>query len=505
MLPAIFALTPQPKAELAGEKPDHNNRYQANTVSTRQPVVKSMALKIELPGHRSNSSKTLPDRTVATLAPLQNDTRSDMPSDPRRDQQWSFFETRHYKGASALFAARAHNSGNFPVVVGVVDSGVMLGHEDLELLPGYDFVSDNRVANDGDGRDADPSDPGDWVTAEEIAVDPVAGCTATRSKWHGTAVSGTIGAISDNQRGITGGAPSVLLLPVRVTGKCGGYIKDLVDGVRWAAGLPVDGAPANDYPARIINLSVGFSGSCPASLQNAIDGAVASGAAVVVAATNSAATLDNEPQSPASCTNVTTVGALLRNGSLAPYSAIGSALAVLAAGGSANDGIITTQNASDSAPDDKSSYGYHFGTSMAAAHVSATFATLLSIDPSLTNQSLQQLVRQSATDADNINGCPHNMCGAGRLNAKGAVDLLISGGADQLQNDPPANDSLTVSTESSAIPPSTAAANEESPAARPATGGAGQTDRAGIAWLLCLAVIGRWRKRLFQPSSTASH
>lgn len=479
---------PEPAHAAVAGHPETHIRSQIGSMQT--PFVQTMAQLVDLPGHRSNDSQTPSDRKAAALSPIQNDTRSELPSDPRRDQQWSFFETSYYKGASALFAAREHNSGNFPVVVAVVDSGVILGHEDLELLPGYDFISDHRVANDGDGRDSDPSDPGDWVTADEVANDPVSsGCAPTRSKWHGTAVSGIIGAISGNQRGIAGGAPSVLLVPVRVTGKCGGYIKDLVDGIRWAAGLPVAGAPLNNSPARVINLSVGFPGACPASLQNAIDAAVNTGAAVVVAATNSGVNLDDDPQSPASCHNVTTVGAQLRDGSLASYSATGNTLALLAPGGSVSDGIITTQNTSGTSPVDESSYGYHFGTSMAAAHVSATFATLLSIDPALTNSTLHQLVQQSATGSDDINGCAAQLCGAGRLNAKGAVDLLYDSFANSSSLDETLEDDVPVASESSLTRPPTAAANDASTAVRPANGGTGLFDLLTIVMMFALVLM----------------
>lgn len=462
------------------------------------PLVRSMAEPVSMHGDASDANQTSADRNaaernVAAVSQLQNDTRPELPNDPRHDQQWSFYDPELYRGASALFAAQAHSSGNYPVVVAVVDSGLMLDHEDLQVLPGYDFISDTRVANDGDGRDSDPTDPGDWVTEQEIATNPVSsGCTATRSKWHGTAVSGIIGAISNNQRGIAGGAPSVSLLPVRVTGKCGGYIKDLVDGVRWAAGLAVQGAPTNEFPAKIINLSVGFPGACPATLQNAIDAATNTGAAIVVAATNSATVLDTDPQSPASCANVITVGAVLRDGSLASYSAVGSNLSLLAPGGSVSDGIITTQNASSTAPAAQSSYGFHFGTSMAAAHVSATFATLLSIDPSLSAGELEQLVRRSAEDTSNAAGCSRGLCGAGRLNAKAAAELLLTPLDDQAEGSPAAqlsdDDISVLSASSAAPPPATAEARQSTNAS-----GIGRADPAGTLLILILLLASRRR------------
>jgi serine protease len=141
--------------------------------------------------------------------------------------------------------------------VAVVDTGVRFEHPDLlavadggKLLPGYNMISNVTVANDGDGRDADASDPGDWITAAEAnnhlgffygctVLNPSTGkYSAEDSSWHGTQVSGIIAAITNNGIGMAGVGPSLRVLPVRVLGKCGGYDSDIIAGMRWAAGLP---------------------------------------------------------------------------------------------------------------------------------------------------------------------------------------------------------------------------------------------------------------------------
>ena len=73
------------------------------------------------------------------------------------------------------------------------------------------------------GRDADPSDPGDWITSAENASGFFAGCGVSNSSWHGTHVAGTIGAASNNGFGVAGINWVSKILPVRVLGKCGGY------------------------------------------------------------------------------------------------------------------------------------------------------------------------------------------------------------------------------------------------------------------------------------------
>jgi serine protease len=396
---------------------------------------------IQLMGESTTTHRTSPANVRRILQEPEISPAAALPNDPYAQDQWSFMPAELYAGAADIFSAQLHNASRSDVVVAIVDSGLRLDHEDYRTLPGYDFISDLSVGNDGDGRDSDPSDPGDWVDDAEVLADSSGTCVRTNSKWHGTAIAGIVGAESENQTGIAGGARQVSLLPVRVTGKCGGYVRDLLDGIRWAAGLSVGGAPANPTPARIINLSVGFPGQCTSAMQAAINDAVSAGAILVTAATNSAADLNNDPHSPASCNNVLTIGASLRSGSVAPYSALGNAVFLLGPGGNSSDGIISTDNSGERTPELGSSYGYHFGTSLAAAHVSAALATLLSIDPGLTNTQLQALLENSASPpTDAI--CTDGGCGNGHLNTQRAVRALLEG-PTPIQDDQPATAAAT--------------------------------------------------------------
>src|SRR5690606_31257016 len=156
-----------------------------------------------------------------------------------------------------------HGNG---VVVAVLDTGITRhGDLDANVLPGYDFISDAGKANDGDGRDNDPSDPGDWVTLNQCP----GGNRAENSSWHGTHVAGTIAAVTNNAKGVAGTAFGARILPVRVLGTCGGYDSDIADAIVWAAGGSVSGVPTNANPAEVINLSLGGGGACGRTSQNA--------------------------------------------------------------------------------------------------------------------------------------------------------------------------------------------------------------------------------------------
>src|SRR5687768_2106925 len=93
-------------------------------------------------------------------------------------------------GAGGIKADQAWNTtSGVGVVVAVLDTGIV-SHTDLNanILPGYDFISSSRIAGDGTGRDADPSDPGDYYRNED-------------SSWHGTHVAGTVAAVGNNSKG----------------------------------------------------------------------------------------------------------------------------------------------------------------------------------------------------------------------------------------------------------------------------------------------------------------
>jgi serine protease len=345
-----------------------------------------------------------PDRRMHILA---------TPNDSYYPLQWHYFEA-----AGGINAPAAWNlSTGSGVVVAVIDTGYR-PHVDLaaNIVPGYDMIIDTAVSNDGDGRDSDALDPGDWTTAGLCSSTSV----ATSSSWHGTHVAGTIAAVTNNASGVAGVAYGAKVQPVRALGRCGGYTSDIADGIVWASGLTVAGLPLNPTPARVISLSLGGSGACDATTQAAIDGARSRGTVIVVAAGNSNVDVSNS--SPANCAGVIAVAAVDRSGGKAYYSNYGSGITLAApGGGGGTNGVVSTWNVGTTTPG-ADAYAYASGTSMATPHVSAVAALMFSANPDLKPGQVERLLKSSARAFP----ATCSPCGAGIVNAGAAVSSAIA-------------------------------------------------------------------------------
>jgi serine protease len=358
------------------------------------------------------------------------------PNDPRFPEQWHYRDhgtgTGQSQGGISLPRAWDTTTGSSSIVVAVLDTGILPNHPDIvgspNLITGFDMISDATIANDGGGRDNDPTDPGDAAAANECFP----GSPALPSSWHGTHVAGTIGVgRTDNGVGVAGVNWTVGVQAVRVLGKCGGTIADINDGIRWAAGLAVPGVPTNATRARVINMSLGAGPGLPCSAspstQAAINDAVAAGAAVVVAAGNDAA--DASDFLPASCNNVITVAASDARGHLVTrYSNFGATVEIMAPGGDTqrddngdgnNDGVLSMVHPN------AGTYARYNGTSMAAPHVAGVAALYLAQSPTLTPAQLTAELQQNAIPRTSSQ-CPQP-CGAGLLSAvRGAPQVAVS-------------------------------------------------------------------------------
>lgn len=265
------------------------------------------------------------------------------PNDTRYGEQWGYSGTYGIKANQAWDVTNGAGS-----VVAVLDTGIT-SHSDLaaNLLPGYDFINDTTVSNDGNGRDNDPSDPGDWVSANQCGGTHA----AQSSSWHGTHVAGTIAAVTNNAKGVAGVAYGAKIVPVRVLGTCGGYDSDIADAIVWASGGTVSGVPANANPAEVINLSLGGSGACGSTTQAAINGAVSRGTTLVIAAGNDNTNVSNA--SPANCNNVIAVASITSTGARSSFSNYGTLIDIAAPGSN----ILSTLNSGTTTPGAES-YGY---------------------------------------------------------------------------------------------------------------------------------------------------
>lgn len=406
------------------------------------------------------------DPRIAHVLEPQHEALTRVPDDTlyAGDQWWLGGSAAGSAGVPDLPAAWDRSVGmpaaGLPPVVAILDSGYT-SHPELDsrwVGAGHDFVSSTAYANDGNGRDNDARDPGDRLTDAEIRADLALwdGCEAReRSSWHGTLMAGQIGAVSNNRAGVAGIHWDARILPVRVAGKCGAAVGDVVDGMRWAAGLSVTGTPPNPTPAKVLVVGVAGFSSCDtadsdpnvaAAAQLYIDTLAevrAAGAMVVAAAGNQRGAVGR----PASCPGAFAVTSLNRQGFKAIYANFGSQIALATVGGDAangrdcdtqlaDTGIVSTFNLGTGATGD---FGYAAatGTSFAAPVVGGVAALMWSLNPALSVAQVEAGLRASArphvqvpllqvckASSGNKGGrcqCDDTICGAGVLDADEAL------------------------------------------------------------------------------------
>lgn len=291
-----------------------------------------------------------------------------------------------------------------PVTVAVLDTGYrpsagLAGR----LQAGYDFVTDPVRSGDGNGRDSDAAGVGRFAYHGEVIASTIAGAHS--------------GSLGDGTAGIN---PAAKVVAVRVAGQDGLIApQDLIDGLRWAAGLKVAGVPVNPNPARLINLSL-FADflpltGCDGRIQAALDEVSAKGVLVIAGAANDSRDAGN--YSPAGCRNVLTVTAVNRAGVRASYANYGAAVGLAAYGGEPRDPLILGSAAGVQRLN---------GTSLATPQVTGVASLLLSLNPSLTPAQLSDILKKTARPfATPCGPDPRKSCGAGILDAAAAVSKVL--------------------------------------------------------------------------------
>lgn len=389
-------------------------QYQPKSYALRQTLKRIKELK-----QRADIALAEPNYRVTNFA---------TPIDSAYNKQW------HYPQINLEQAWDLETGFSSDVIVAVIDTGVWLSHEDLvgKFVPGYDFIIDQEASLDGDGPDDDPNDPGDQVYDDGS------------SSWHGTHVAGTIAANTNNDTGVAGVSWGAKIMPMRALGKGGGATYDIIQSVRFAAGLSNDSGQLPDQRADIINMSIG---GAPYSqvFQDNINYARNAGVIIIAAAGNGEYNYSTErnegvitPEYPASYDGVVSVGALepfdpfTQEYKLASYSNFGPTLDLVAPGG-ASDSDSTSNNTkilSTFVDEDfdtgilSSGYEYSQGTSMAAPHVAGVAALMKSAYPELSPADFDILLRDgkltSNEGLNNGNGDAFYF-GAGQIDARKAV------------------------------------------------------------------------------------
>jgi serine protease len=291
-------------------------------------------------------------------------------------------------------------------IVAVIDTGNRLTHPDMigQFVSGYDFISDATRARDGDGIDADPSDPGD---------------NPGSSSFHGTHVAGTIAAVN-NSIGIVGIAYGAKIMPLRALGQGGGTDVDIMQAMLFAAGLSNDSCTVPAQKADVINMSLGGPGSS-STFQTVVTDVRNAGVIIIAAAGNENT---STPSYPASYDGVVSVSAVAQDETRAYYSNYGSAVDVAAPGGDGSkDTMIYSTIASDSTGSIVDGYTYYQGTSMATPHVAAVAALMKEANPSMTPADFDAYLSSGDITDDLGTAGRDDIYGYGLINAAKAVSV----------------------------------------------------------------------------------
>jgi serine protease len=418
-----------------GGGPEGPMLFDAETVAERRAAFEALGLALTQemrgqPDARGSRSARDDTRRIAAALRRRSDVRSadlnyvrrsaGIPTDEFYDYQWHYGQINLPQAWDVVDA----NSG---VIVAVVDTGVKHDHPDLadQLVTGFDFISDPASANDGNGCDADPEDPGDGA--------PGGG------SYHGTHVAGTIAAHTafapDQDDGVAGVAWNAKVMPLRVLGVGGGTDADIMEALRYAAGRATSCAgPGAATPARIANMSLSGPGFSQ-TFQDLITDLRANGMIFVAAAGNGSS---SQPEYPGAFAGVISVSAVGPTRALAPYSNFGASIDVAAPGGDFSrdvdgngfpDGVLSTFFS------EAHGFGYAFyqGTSMATAHVSGVLALMLGKNSALTPADIDNAMNAHEI-TEQIGSSQYY--GNGLIDAARAVNRAVAGGSGDTVVDP---------------------------------------------------------------------
>jgi subtilisin family serine protease len=305
-------------------------------------------------------------------------------------------------GSQASEAWAGGHTGSSTVYVGVIDEGAMFNHEDLAAnfwTNPFDPV--DGVDNDGNGY-VDDIHGWDFVGKDNTTFDGL-------TDDHGTHVSGTIGAVGGNGKGVAGINWNVKIISAKFLGRNGGTTANAILAVDYITDLKVE------HGLNIVatNNSWGGGGSSQ-SLKNAIDRAGTNNILFIAAAGNNSSNNDASPSYPASYTssNIIAVASITSNGGLSSFSNFGATSVDIGAPGSGIYSTLPVRSGSNVG----SGYGSYSGTSMATPHVTGAAALYASTHAGASASTIKTAILGSAVSTPSLSGkCVTN----GRLNVSG--------------------------------------------------------------------------------------
>lgn len=292
--------------------------------------------------------------------------------------------------------------GDTLITIAIIDDGILIDHEDIKgsiwsnpnEIPGNGIDDDqNGYIDDFNGFDVADNDPD---------VRPPAVYVTSQIFSHGTHCAGIAGAQSNNSLGIASLGNNIRIIPVKVARSSSKYasLTHLVEGIEYAV-------TAN---ARVINMSFGiYRESAP--MKEILKLAHKKGIICIAAAGNQGS---DAPAYPANYPNVISVGSTDSLDIKSLWSNFGALTDVMAPGEVIWSALATSN----------SSYGYMDGSSASASLVSSLAALMLSKDPLMTPEMVEDCIKSTSVNIDALNPLYPGNLGAGRINAEAAMKCV---------------------------------------------------------------------------------
>jgi len=307
--------------------------------------------------------------------------------------------------------AWSKTKGEQSIIVAVLDTGVDYTHSDLqdnmwngEAKHGFDFAGDNDGNNDDDPMPDKPFNE--------------------QGHYHGTHVAGIIGAVGDNENGISGVAQHLSIMALKVFRPNGyGYTSDVLEALNYIS----ERIDKGDNIVAINASYGGPGGSQDDAVNLAIKKLGEQGVLFCAAAGNTAKDIDVEPIYPASydAPNIISVAASDQDDNLASFSNYGVKSVDVAAPGT---NILSTY------PDNN--YAFMEGTSMATPNVTGTIALIASLYADSTVAQRKEMILNNVDVKSSLN---KKVSTSGRIN----INKTLNNEQEVVNTAPIANDDAT--------------------------------------------------------------